>query len=209
MGAHSGISVGPDGATHQAMEDIAITRCLPNLIVLVPCDYWETKKATIVISKIQDPVYMRFGREKVPVVTSDKTPFKIGRADTYRDGNDVTVIACGSLVYEALIAAEKLSTQGIDVRVINCHTIKPIDEKAIIKAAKETGAIVTAEEHQVHGGMGSAVSEVIAKHRPVPMEYVAMMDRFGESGEPNELMHKFGLDSKGIIKAVKKVVKRK
>ncbi len=152
---------------------------------------------------------MRFGREKVPVVTTEKTPFKVGRADTYRDGKDVTVIACGSLVYEALIAAEKLSAQGIDIRVINCHTIKPIDEKAIVKAAKETGAIVTAEEHQVHGGLGSSVSEVIAKKSPVPVEYVAMMDRFGESGEPNELMHKFGLDSKGIIKAVKKVLKRK
>lgn len=209
MGAHAGISVGPDGATHQAMEDIAITRCLPNLTVIVPCDFWETKKAAIEIAKIKDPVYMRFGREKVPVVTTEKTPFKIGRADTYRDGSDVTVIACGSLVYEALIAADKLSKQGIDVRVINCHTIKPIDEKAVIKAAKETGAIVTAEEHQVHGGMGSAVAEVVAKHSPVLIEYVAMMDRFGESGEPNQLMHHFGLDSKGIISAVKKVLKRK
>ncbi len=209
MGAHSGISVGPDGATHQAMEDIAITRCLPNLMVIVPCDYWETKKATIAISKIPDPVYMRFGREKVPVVTTEKTPFKIGKADTYRNGRDVTIIACGSLVYEALVAAEKLSAQGIEARVINCHTIKPIDEKAIVKAATETGAIVTAEEHQIHGGLGSAVSEVLSQNSPVPMEYVAMMDRFGESGEPNELMHKFGLDAKGIIKAVNKVLKRK
>jgi len=209
MGAHSGISVGPDGATHQAMEDIAITRCLPNLYVIVPCDFWETKKAAIEIAKIEDPVYMRFGREKVPVVTTEETPFEIGKADIYRDGSDATVIACGSLVYEALIAAEKLSKEGMDLRVINCHTIKPIDEKAIIKAAKETGAIVTAEEHQVHGGMGSAVAEVVAKHSPVPIEFVAMMDRFGESGGPNELMHHFGLDSKGIISAVKKVLKRK
>ncbi len=209
MGAHSGISVGPDGATHQAMEDIAITRCLPNLYVLVPCDFWETKKAAIEIAKIEYPVYMRFGREKVPVVTTEKTPFEIGKADIYRDGSDAAVIACGSLVYEALIAAEKLSKEGIDLRVINCHTIKPIDEKSIIKAAKETGALVTAEEHQVHGGMGSAVAEVVAKHSPVPIEFVAMMDRFGESGEPNELMHHFGLDSKGIISAVKKVLKRK
>lgn len=209
MGAHAGISVGPDGATHQAMEDIAITRCLPNLVVVVPCDYWETKKAAIEIAKIKDPVYMRFGREKIPVVTTEQTPFNIGKADTFRNGEDVTVIACGSLVYEALIAAENLSGSGIDVRVINCHTIKPIDEKAIVKAAKETGAIVTAEEHQVHGGLGSAVAEVVAKNSPVPMEYVALMDRFGESGEPNELMHKFGLDSKGIISAVKNVLKRK
>jgi len=209
MGAHAGISVGPDGATHQAMEDIAITRCLPNLTVIVPCDYWETKKAAIEIARIKNPVYMRFGREKVPVVTTEKTLFKIGKADTYRDGKDVTVVACGSLVYEALIAADVLSKSGIDVRVINCHTIKPIDEKAIIKAAKETGAVVTAEEHQVHGGMGSAVAEVLAKNAPVPMEYVAMMDRFGESGEPDQLMHKFELDSKGIQKAVKKVLTRK
>lgn len=209
MGAHAGISVGPDGATHQAMEDIAITRCLPNLTVVVPCDYFETKKAAIEIARIESPVYMRFGREKIPVITTDKTPFEIGRADTYKDGDDATVIACGSLVYEALIAAEKLGGDGINVRVINCHTIKPIDEKAIIKAAKETGAIVTAEEHQVHGGLGSAVAEVVTKGFPVPMEYVALMDRFGESGEPNELMHKFGLDSTGIIKAVKKVLKRK
>jgi transketolase len=209
MGAHAGISVGPDGATHQAMEDIAITRCLPNLTVIVPCDYWETKKAAIEIARIKDPVYMRFGREKIPVVTTEKTPFKIGKADTYRDGEDVTVIACGSLVYEALIAAEELSQNGIDVRVINCHTIKPIDETAIMNAAKETGAIVTAEEHQVHGGMGSAVAEVVAKNFPVPMEYVAMMDRFGESGEPDQLMHKFGLDAAGIQKAVKKALKRK
>ncbi|MGB2692517.1 MAG: transketolase family protein [Thermodesulfobacteriota bacterium] len=209
MGAHAGISVGPDGATHQAMEDIAITRCLPNLTVIVPCDYFETKKAAIEIARIESPVYMRFGREKIPVVTTEKTPFEIGRADTYRDGNDVTVIACGSLVYEALVAAENLSGDGIHVRVVNCHTVKPIDEKAIIKAAKETGAIVTAEEHQVHGGLGSAVAEVVAANSPVPMEYVALMDRFGESGEPNELMHKFGLDSTGIIKAVKKVLKRK
>lgn len=209
MGAHSGISVGPDGATHQALEDIAITRCLPNLYVIVPCDFWETKKAAIEIAKIKDPVYMRFGREKVPVVTTEKTPFEIGRADIYRDGSDVTVIACGSLVYEALIAAEKLSKEGIELRVINCHTIKPIDEKAIVNAAKDTGAIVTAEEHQVHGGMGSAVSEVVSKNYPVPIEYVAMMDRFGESGEPNQLMHHFGLDSKGITSAVKKVLKRK
>lgn len=209
MGAHAGISVGPDGATHQAMEDIAITRCLPNMTVVVPCDYWEAKKATISMAGIAGPVYMRFGREKVPVVTTEKTPFKIGRAETFRDGEDVSVIACGSLVYEALIAAKKLEKENVDVRVINCHTIKPIDIKTIIKAAKETGAIVTAEEHQVHGGLGSAVSEVVSKHHPVPMDYVAVMDRFGESGEPDELMRKFGVKSPNIVKAIKKVLARK
>ncbi|MEE9213368.1 MAG: transketolase family protein [Thermodesulfobacteriota bacterium] len=209
MGAHAGISVGPDGATHQAMEDIAITRCLPNMTVVVPCDYWEAKKATISMAGIAGPVYMRFGREKVPVVTTEKTPFKIGKAETFRDGKDVSVIACGSLVYEALIAAKKLEKDNIDVRVINCHTIKPIDIKTIIKAAKETGAIITAEEHQVHGGLGSAVAEVVSKHHPVPMDYVAVMDRFGESGEPDELMSKFGVKSPNIVKAVKKVLARK
>jgi len=209
MGAHAGISVGPDGATHQALEDIAITRVIPNLNVIAPCDYFETKKAAIQMAGIEEPFYMRFGREKVPVITTENTPFKIGRAETYRDGGDVTVIACGSLVYEALVAAETLSSEGIDVRVINCHTIKPIDEAAVVSAAKETGAIVTAEEHQMYGGLGSAVSEVVSKNHPVPMEYVAMMDRFGESGEPNELMQKFGLSSSGIISAVRRVLGRK
>lgn len=209
MGAHAGITVGPDGATHQALEDIAISRCLPNMTVIVPCDYWETKRAAVAIAGMEGPVYMRFGRVKVPVVTTEKTPFKIGRADMYRDGEDVAVIACGSLVYEALVAAEELSSDGIDCRVINCHTVKPIDRDSIIKAAEDTGAIVTAEEHQVHGGLGSAVAEVVSGNRPAPIEYVAMMDRFGESGEPNELMKKFGLSSEGIKSAVKKVVKRK
>lgn len=209
MGAHAGISVGPDGATHQAMEDVAITRCLPNMTVIVPCDYPEAKKAAVSIAETAGPVYMRFGREKVPVVTTGKTPFKIGRADTYREGGDVTVIACGSLVYEALIAAEELSVEGIDCRVVNCHTVKPIDKDAIIKAAEETGAIVTAEEHQVHGGLGSAVAEVLSQNCPVPVEYVAMMDRFGESGEPEQLMKKFGLSADGIKSAVKIVLGRK
>ena len=209
MGAHAGISVGPDGATHQALEDIAITRVIPNLNVIAPCDYFETKKAAIQMAGIEEPFYMRFGREKVPVITTEKTPFKIGRAETYREGGDVTVIACGSLVYEALVAAEELSSKGVDVRVVNSHTIKPIDEKAIVKAAEETGAIVAAEEHQYHGGLGSAVAEVLSLHNPVPMEYVAIMDRFGESGEPNELMKKFGLSAEGIKKAVNKVLKRK
>lgn len=209
MGAHAGISVGPDGATHQAMEDIAITRCLPNMTVIVPCDYLEARKAALSIAETQGPVYMRFGREKVPVVTTEKTPFKIGRAETYREGKDAAVIACGSLVYEALVAADSLSGEGIECSVINCHTVKPIDRDAIIKAARGTGAVVTAEEHQVHGGLGSAVAEVLSQNCPVPIEYVAMMDRFGESGEPDELMKKFGLSAEGIASAVKRVLKRK
>ncbi len=209
MGAHAGISVGPDGATHQALEDIAITRCLPNMTVIVPCDYLEAKRAVQAIAELNGPVYMRFGREKVPVITTEKTPFQIGRADTYSEGEDVAIVACGSLVYEALVAAEELSGEGVDCRVINSHTVKPLDGKAIVKAARETGAVVTAEEHQVHGGLGSAVAELLSRDCPVPVEYVAVMDRFGESGQPDELMKKFGLSADGIKVAVKKVLKRK
>lgn len=209
MGAHAGISVGPDGATHQALEDIAITRVIPNMNVIVPCDYWETKKAAEQMAEIEEPFYMRFGREKVPVVTTEDTPFQIGKADIYREGGDVSVIACGSLVYEALVAAEALSSEGIDACVINSHTVKPIDDDAITRAARETGAVVTAEEHQIHGGLGSAVAEVLSQTCPVPIEYVAVTDTFGESGEPEQLMEKYGLKSGDIIKAVKKVLERK
>ena len=209
IGAHAGISVGPDGATHQAMEDVAITRVLPNMTVIVPCDYHDAKKAALAMSKVKGPCYMRFGRENVPVVTTPETQFQIGRAETFRQGKDVTVIACGTLVYEALIAARELEGQGIDVRVINCHTIKPIDREAIINAAKETGAIVTAEEHQIHGGLASAVAEVVVKSHPVPMEFVAVNDRFGESGQPDELMRKFLVKAPNIVWSVKEVLKRK
>lgn len=208
-GAHAGISVGPDGATHQALEDIAIMRCLPNMTVIVPADSIQAEKATVASALMKGPVYLRFGREKVPVITTKKTPFNIGKADVYRKGKDVSVIACGVMVYEALIAAEKLKDEGIDVMVINNHTIKPIDKKTIINAAMKTGAIVTAEEHQVNGGLGSAVSEVISQNHPVPMKMVGVMDRFGESGQPEELLKKFGCKSTDIIKAVKSVLKLK
>jgi len=215
-GAHAGISVGPDGVSHQGLEDIAITRCLPGLVVLAPCDSIETKKATIAAAKWKGPVYLRFAREATPVFTSPKTPFKIGRAEVFRNGKDVTIIACGPLVYNALIAAEKLAKEKIDVQVINNHTIKPMDEKTIIKAAQETGAIVTLEEHQVIGGMGSAVAEVLAKNLPagrqvaqVPIEMIGIKDRWGESGTPDELIEKFGLGVDSIIKVVKKALKRK
>ena len=208
-GAHSGISVGPDGATHQGLEDIAITRCLPNMTVLAPCDSVETQKATIAAGEMKGPVYLRFAREATPVFTTDKTPFKIGEAQIFRKGKDVSVIACGPIVYEALTAAEELSKEGIDVRVINNPSIKPIDEEKIIEAAEQTGAIVTGEDHQMMGGLGSAVAEVLGKHSPVPMEMVAVQDRFGESGQQDELMKKFGLTSEDIKKAIKKVLKRK
>ncbi len=208
-GAHAGVSVGPDGMSHQALEDIAIMRCLPGLVILAPCDAIETKKATLAAAKYKGPVYLRFAREATPVFTTDSTPFSIGKAETFRGGKDVTIIACGPLVHNSLEAAEKLAKQKIDVRVINNHTIKPIDEKTIIRAAKETGAVVTVEEHQVMGGMGSAVAEVLAKNCPVSIEMVGMQDSWGTSGEPEELIEHFGLGVKSIVEAVKKVLKRK
>jgi len=208
-GAHAGISVGPDGATHQGCEDIAIMRVLPNFVVLAPCDFWETKKATLWAAKHKGPVYFRFLREKTPVITTEKTPFEVGKALVFREGTDVTVIACGQMVYEALVAAENLQKEGISVRVINNHTIKPIDKKTIIQAAKETGAIVTAEEHQINGGLGSAVAEVLVENYPVPMERVGLLDTFGESGKPEELLVKYHMKAGDIEKAVRKVIKRK
>lgn len=194
-GAHAGISVGPDGATHQGLEDIAITRCLPNMIVLSPCDYLETKKATIASAKIKAPVYLRFGREKTPVITTEKTKFKIGKANILRKGKGVTIIACGPLVYEALLAAEK-----IDAEVINCHTIKPLDKKTILKSVKKTGKAITLEEHQIFGGLGSAVAELLSQEHPAPLRIMGIPDKFGESGQPDELLDKFGLRAKDIIK---------
>jgi len=208
-GAHGGVSVGPDGATHQSLEEIALSRVLPNMKVVVPTDYWETKKATMEAAKIKGPIMLRFGREKVPVITTEKTPFKFGKAETYRFGSDVAIFACGPMVYEALLAAKELEGKGIDARVVNMHTIKPIDEEAIINAAKETGGIVTAEEHQVAAGFGSAIAEVVVENYPVPLKRVGILDRFGESGEPDQLMVEFNLTSKDIIKAVEDVLKRK
>ncbi len=207
-GAHGGVSVGPDGATHQSLEEITLSRILPNMKVIVPTDYLETKKATIESSKIYGPVMLRFGREKVPMITTEKTPFRVGKAEVYRFGSDISIFSCGPMVYEALIAAKELESKGIDARVVNMHTVKPIDERMIIKAAKETGGIVTAEEHQVAGGFGSAIAEVIVENYPVPIKRVGILDRFGESGEPDELMVEFNLKSTDIIKAVENVMKR-
>lgn len=209
-GAHAGISVGPDGATHQALEDIAMMRVLPNMTVLSPCDATQTKLATIAaIEKNNGPVYIRFGREAMPNFTNENAGFKIGKGELFKEGNDVTIIATGHLTWEALQAAYKLEEDGISARVLNIHTIKPLDEEIILKAAKETKAIVTAEEHQITGGLGSAIAEVIVKNFPVPIEFVGMPDCFGESGQPYELMDKYGMTSKHIIAAVKKVLKRK
>ncbi len=207
-GAHAGISVGPDGATHQALEDIAITRVLPNMTVVVPCDYLETKKATLAVAESKGPLYLRFAREKTPVFTTTKTPFKIGRAEIFREGKDVSVVACGPLVHETLLAAEELKKE-ISVEVINSHTIKPLDKKTIVASVKKTGCVVTVEEHQITGGLGGAVAECLAENYPVPMERVGMPDSFGESGEPQELLAKYGMTKDDIIKKIKKVLKRK
>lgn len=208
-GAHGGISVGPDGATHQALEEISIMRVLPNMTLIVPADYYETKKAVLASLNINGPVYIRFGREKVPVVTDENTPFEVGKANIMKEGNDITIIACGPMVAEALDASEQLEKENISAEVINLHTIKPIDAKAIINSARKTGCVVTAEEHQLAGGMGSAVLEVLAGTFPVPVEMVGINDTFGESGQPRELMEKYGITSKEIFEQAKKVLARK
>jgi len=187
-GAHAGVSVGPDGATHQAIEDIAIMRVIPHMTVVVPCDSVQTKKATLALSEMWGPVYLRFGREKSAVITSDETPFEIGKAQTFREGGDVAIVACGILVYNALIAADRLGRDGIECRVVNNHTVKPMDEAAIIDAAASCGAIVTVEEHQKHAGMGSRVAEILAQKAPTPIEFVGVEDTFGQSGDPFELI---------------------
>jgi transketolase len=208
-GSHTGVMVGPDGATHQALEDIAIMRCLPRMTVIVPCDMVETKKATIASADINGPVYIRFGRENIPIFTKEDTPFIVGKANVLRDGNDVAIIACGSMVYESLVAAETLERKGVRARVVNVHTVKPIDEETIAACARECGAIVTAEEHQVTGGFGSAVAEVLARRAPVPVEMVGVADTFGESGNPCDLMAVFHLKDVDIVAAAEKVIKRK
>ncbi|MBN2127650.1 MAG: transketolase family protein [Candidatus Diapherotrites archaeon] len=205
--AHGGISVGPDGATHQALEDIALMRVLPNMTVVVPSDSIESRKATVAVAeKIIGPAMVRFGREKVPVITTEKTPFELGKAQVLVEGKDVSIIACGAEVYYSLLAAKKLEEEGISVEVINLHTIKPIDKKTIIASAKKTGAVVTAEEHQVMAGMGSSVAEVLVQNYPVHMQFVGIQNRFGGSGNPDELMNEFNLTEKAIINAVKKVL---
>ncbi|MEI6433366.1 MAG: transketolase C-terminal domain-containing protein [Bacteroidota bacterium] len=201
-GAHAGVSVGPDGATHQALEDIGIMRVLPNMTVLSPCDATQSKLATIAaIEQCKGPVYIRFGREAMPDFTSEDLGFEIGKAQMLRDGANLTIIATGHLVWEALEAAVILESQGIFSRVLNMHTIKPIDKEAIIRAAMETGAIVTAEEHQVNCGLGSAVAEVVVQNHPVSMAFVGTRDQFGESGTPRQLMEKFGLTAVTIAEA--------
>lgn len=208
-GMHTGVSVGPDGATHQALEDIAMVRTLPNMTVIVPCDANQARLATIAAAKLVGPAYIRFTREKTPVFTAENDTFEIGTAQVLRDGHDVAIIASGPVLYNALTAAEELSMQGISAMVVNNHTIKPIDEATISFAAKKCGAVVTLEEHQVMGGAGSAVCEVLARTAPVPVEMLGMQDTFGESGEPDELIVKYGMGKDAVIAAVQKVIQRK
>lgn len=210
-GSHAGISVGPDGATHQGTEDIALMRVMPNMVVLAPGDAIETKKAVVEAAKNGKPTYIRFAREKSPVFTTEETPFKIGRAEILWQSKDprVAIIACGPLVYEALLAARKLKESKIGSIVINCHTIKPIDKKTIIGAAKTAGTVVTVEEHQVAGGLGGAVAEVLANNYPLPMEFIGMPDSFGESGTPQELLKKYKMKAVNIVSAAKHVIKRR
>lgn len=209
IGGHTGVSVGPDGATHQALEDIAITRVLPNLTVIQPMDSIESAKATIAVAHAAGPHYLRLTRDKTPVITTVDSPFKIGHAEILKEGKDVALIGCGPILYNGLKAALELEQENIHVLVINSHTIKPLDEKTITWAAKLTGAVVTLEEHQVHGGLGSAVAECLAQNYPVPQEFVGMPDSFGESGTPEELWDKYGMGVESIKQAIHKVIKRK
>ena len=209
-GAHAGVSVGPDGATHQAIEDIAIMRVIPHMTVVVPCDSVQTKKATLALSEVWGPAYLRFGREKSAVITTQQTPFEIGKAQTFREGGDVAIVACGILVYNALIAADRLAREdGIECRVVNNHTVKPMDEAAVVGAAQACGAVVTVEEHQKAGGMGSRVAEILAQQYPAPIEFVGVDDRFGQSGDPMELIEYYGMGADAIVAAARRAYKRK
>jgi len=210
-GSHAGISVGPDGATHQAVEDIATTRVMANMTVIVPCDANEAKKATVAAAKIWGPVYIRLAREKTPVITTDETPFTPGEALILWESKkpEAAIIACGTLVQSALVAAKELEEDGIGTIVVNNHTVKPMDGDTILRVAKKTGAVVSVEEHQVAGGMGSAVAEFLAGRHPTPQEFIGLQGVFGESGPPEKLIKKYGMDVSDIKRAVKKAIKRK
>jgi transketolase len=207
--SHAGLTLGEDGATHQILEDIGLMKMLPGMVVINTCDYNQTKAATIAIAKYDGPVYLRFGRPSVPIFTDENQTFKIGKAINLTEGNDVTIVATGHLVWEALQASEKLFEKGISAEVINIHTIKPLDKNAILESVKKTGCIVTAEEHNYLGGLGESVSRVLSLEHPTPQEFVATNDTFGESGTPTQLMEKYGLNANSIIDKVNKVLKRK
>ncbi|MBQ2509176.1 MAG: transketolase family protein [Bacteroidales bacterium] len=208
-GSHAGISLGEDGATHQTMEDIGLMKALPNMTVLVPCDYNQARMATLAAAEHVGPVYLRLGRSKMPNFTAEDEPFQIGKAQFLVEGKDVTLFACGHLVWEALQAADALKQEGISAEVINIHTIKPLDKEAVIASARKTGAVVSCEEHLFNNGLGDSIAQVLALHCPTPMEYVAVDDRFGESGTPDEMLTNYGLRSSNIVEKVHVVLKRK
>lgn len=210
-GHHAGISVGPDGATHQAVEDIATMRVMANMKVFVPCDAIEAKKATVAAAEIWGPVYLRFAREKTPVLTTEKTPFHPGKLEVFWETTkpQAVLIVTGALLYNALLAAKELEKEKIRVLVVNCHTIKPLDEKQLAVLAKKTGAVVTIEEHQISGGLGGAVAESLARHAPTPIEFVGMQNVYGQSGSPNELLEAYGMGAEGIKAAVRKALRWK
>ncbi|NVJ45586.1 MAG: transketolase family protein [Cytophagia bacterium] len=207
--SHAGLTLGEDGATHQILEDIGMMKMLPNMTVINPCDYNQTKAATIAIADHHGPVYLRFGRPKVPIFTPEDQKFEIGKALHLIEGSDVTIFATGHLVWEAILAEEALEKEGISAEVINIHTIKPLDVDAILKSVAKTGCVVTAEEHQMNGGLGDSVAQTLALNHPAPLEMVAVNDSFGESGVPEELMKKYGVDAENIVKAAKRVISRK
>ena len=207
--SHAGLTLGEDGATHQVLEDIGMMKMLPHMTVINPCDYNQTKAATIAIADHVGPVYLRFGRPKMPIFISEDTPFVIGKALLLNAGTDVTIVATGHLVWPAIEAGKALAEKGISAEIINIHTIKPLDEEAILKSVAKTGCIVSAEEHQIAGGLGESIAQVLSRNNPVPQEFIAVDDSFGESGTPAQLMEKYGLDTPNLIAAAEKVIARK
>jgi len=207
--SHAGVTLGEDGATHQILEDIGMMKMLPHMTVINPCDFNQTKAATIAIADYEGPVYLRFGRPKVPVFIAPDAPFEIGKALMLNEGTDVSIFATGHLVWKAIEAGEVLAEQGISAEIINIHTIKPLDVEAIIASVKKTGAVVSAEEHQLNGGLGDSIAQVLARNYPAPLEMVGVNDQFGESGKPEELMAKYGLSTQHVVDAALKAIERK
>lgn len=206
--SHAGLTLGEDGATHQILEDIGMMKMLPGMTVIVPCDYHQTMQATLALGEHEGPAYLRFGRPSWPIFTNGR-PFVIGKADKMIEGSDVTIFACGHLVWQAIVAEEMLAAKGISVELINIHTIKPLDVEAVLTSVEKTGAVVTCEEHQMNGGLGDSIAQVLSRFRPTPIEMVAVNDTFGESGTPDQLLKKYGLAPENIVEAVEKVLKRK
>ncbi|MDX2360521.1 MAG: transketolase family protein [Crocinitomicaceae bacterium] len=207
--SHAGLTLGEDGATHQILEDIGMMKMLPNMTVIVPADFNQTKQATMAIADYLGPVYLRFGRPSVPIFVKPDAKFEIGKADVIMEGTDVTIVACGHLVWKSIEAAQELAKQGISAEVINMHTIKPLDEQAVLRSVAKTNCVVTAEEHMINGGLGESIAGLLSRSTPTPQEYVAVDDTFGESGTPAELMAKYGIDTPNVIDAALKVIQRK